>query len=71
MKIWLVIWFFINGQWVVGDSIDGWGRRPQADIPTCFRLQENMREWFKKVEKIELPDGRVVTDLQAVCNVTK
>jgi hypothetical protein len=33
---WLSVFFFINGIWVPGDSIEGWASRPFASETVCL-----------------------------------
>lgn len=36
-KIWLVVYFFINGVWVHGENFDGWSPREVETLELCQR----------------------------------
>ena len=35
MKVLLTVFFFINGQWIAGDNLDGWGSRVVDTLEQC------------------------------------
>ena len=44
MKIVLVIFLLINGQWINGNTLDGWGERVQPNLETCVERVKNVME---------------------------
>jgi hypothetical protein len=39
MKWFLVVYIFLNGDWVPGETMDGWAPHPMASYKECRRVQ--------------------------------
>ena len=40
MKIVLIIFLLINGQWIDGNTLDGWSEREQPSLEVCVERAE-------------------------------
>ena len=44
MKIILVIYLFINGEWIHGSNFDGWHPREQSTLNLCLKRANDVNE---------------------------
>lgn len=55
----LAISLFINGHWMDGKDVDGWGSRPQPSLATCKERQSDLHDWFRRMGgHFDTPYGR-------------
>ena len=50
MKLVLVIFLLINGQWINGNNLDGWGEREQPSLEVCVERVEHIRTLHKNLD---------------------
>lgn len=65
----LKIALLVNGIWVSGDTMDGWGYRPMPSLEYCKARQADLHDWFYRAMggKIETPYG-TVTGIESFCS---
>ena len=50
MKVVLIIFLLINGQWIDGNTLDGWSEREQPNLTICLERAEFINERSKTLK---------------------
>lgn len=52
MKYLLVVFFLFDGQWVEGESAEGWGPLPYETEAACLSSKARAEEIFVKLKRV-------------------